>query len=151
MVVEQKVTSMTPLKIKSCLLGSILNNFQKGLGEENLVVSFFECAPRNRGVVFLNILTYKPKKVYEAKKTANWPYCGVTWPFSPISISFLRYSGRSNPPKGQEQPTEGRSNPPKVCLPPLVQYGKLNIHQKYILSYVVNDSLLHTRFSFQLI
>ena len=37
---------------------------------------------------------------------------------SPISISFQRYSGRSNPTKGQEQPTEGRSNPPKVCLPP---------------------------------
>ena len=38
----------------------------------------------------------------------------VTWPFSPISISFLRYSGGSNPPKGQEQPTEGRSNPPNI-------------------------------------
>ena len=71
MVVEQKVTSMTTLKIKSYLLGPNLNNFQKGLGEENPVVSFYECAPRNQGIVFLNILTYKPKKVYEAKKAAN--------------------------------------------------------------------------------
>ena len=71
MVVEQKVASMAPLQIKSYLLGPILNNFQKGLGEENPVISFFECAPRNRGVIFLNILTYKPKKVYEAKKAAN--------------------------------------------------------------------------------
>ena len=68
MVVEQKVTSMTPLKIKSCLLGSILNNFQKGLGEENPVVSFYECAPRNQGIVFLNILTYKPKKFMKQKR-----------------------------------------------------------------------------------
>ena len=71
MVVEQKVTSMTALKIKSYLLGPILNNFQRGLGEENPVVSFFEFAPRNRELILLKILTYKPKKVYEAKKAAN--------------------------------------------------------------------------------
>ena len=71
MVVEQKVTSMTALKIKSYLLEPILNNFQRGLGEENPVVSFFEFAPQNRELILLKIFTYKPKKVYEAKKAAN--------------------------------------------------------------------------------
>ena len=65
MVVEQKVTSMTALKIKIYL--PILNNFQRGLGEENPAVSFFEFAPRIRELILLKILTYKPKKIYEAK------------------------------------------------------------------------------------
>ena len=71
MVVEQKVTSMTALKIKSYMLGPILNNFQRGLGEENPAVTFFEFAPRIRELILLKILTYKPKKIYEAKKAAN--------------------------------------------------------------------------------
>ena len=32
----------------------------------------------------------KQKKFMKQKKTANWPLGGVTWPFSPISISFQR-------------------------------------------------------------
>ena len=40
-------------------------------GVENPAVLFFECAPRIRELVFLKILTYKPKKVSEVKKTAN--------------------------------------------------------------------------------
>ena len=34
-------------------------------------VSFFDFAPRIRELILLEILTYKPKKIYEAKKTAN--------------------------------------------------------------------------------
>jgi len=40
-------------------------------GEENPAVSFFEFAPQIRELILLKILTYKPKKIYEAKKTAN--------------------------------------------------------------------------------
>ena len=39
-VVEQKVTSMAALKIKSYLLGPILNNFQEGL-ESKIIVFYF--------------------------------------------------------------------------------------------------------------
>ena len=67
MGVEQKGTSMAALKIKSYLLGPIFNNFQRGLGEENPAVSFFEFAPRIRELILLKILTYKTKKIYEAK------------------------------------------------------------------------------------
>ena len=114
MVVEQKVTSMTTLKIKSYLLGPILNNFQRGLGKKILPFHFLNLHHEFGNSFFSKFWHINQKKFMKQKRQQIDHRVAWRRPFLRFQLHFWDIvAGATH--------RRGRSNPPKVCLPPLVE------------------------------
>ena len=106
MVVEQKVTSMTTLKIKSYLLGPILNNFQRGLGKKILPFHFLNLHHEFGNSFFSKFWHINQKKFMKQKRQqidhrVAWrrPFLRFQLHFWDIVAGATHRRGRSNPPK----------------------------------------------------
>ena len=114
MVVEQKVTSMTTLKIKSYLLGPILNNFQRGLGKKILPFHFLNLHHEFGNSFFSKFWHINQKKFMKQKRQQIDHRVAWRRPFLWFQLHFWDIvAGATH--------RRSRSNPPKVCLPPLVE------------------------------
>ena len=110
-VVEQKVTSMAALKIKSYLLGPILNNFQRGLGKKILPFHFLNLHHEFGNSFFSKFWHINQKKFMKQKRQQIDHRVAWRRPFLRFQLHFWDIvAGATH--------RRGRSNPPKVCLPP---------------------------------
>ena len=123
MVVEQKVTSMTTLKIKSYLLGPILNNFQRGLGKKILPFHFLNLHHEFGNSFFSKFWHINQKKFMKQKRQQIDHRVAWRRPFLRFQLHFWDIvAGATH--------RRGRSNPPKVCLPPLCKQNEFKIQQR---------------------
>ena len=114
MVVEQKVTSMTTLKIKSYLLGPILNNFQRGLGKKILPFHFLNLHHEFGNSFFSKFWHINQKKFMKQKRQQIDHRVAWRRPFLRFQLHFWDIVAGATHRRELEQPTEGRSNPPKA-------------------------------------
>ena len=105
-VVEQKVTSMAALKIKSYLLGPILNNFQRGLGKKILPFHFLNLHHEFGNSFFSKFWHINQKKFMKQKRQqidhrVAWrrPFLRFQLHFWDIVAGATHRRGRSNPRK----------------------------------------------------
>ena len=92
-------------------------------GIENPDVSFFECAPWIRELVFLKFFTYKPKKVSRLKRQqmdhrVAWrgPFTWFQFHFRVIVAEATHQKRRSNPPKVGAIHRRCASPPPALSI-----------------------------------
>ena len=119
MVVEQKVTSMTTLKIKSYLLGPILNNFQRGLGKKILPFHFLNLHHEFGNSFFSKFWHINQKKFMKQKRQqidhrVAWrrPFLRFQLHFWDIVAGATHRRARSNPPKAGATHRRCASPPP---------------------------------------
>ena len=114
MVVEQKVTSMTALKIKSYLLEPTGTTFREVWGKKILPLHFLNLHHEFGNSFYSKFWHINQKKFMKQKRQQIDHRVAWRRPFLRFQLHFWDIVAGATHRRRLEQPTEGRSNPPKV-------------------------------------